>query len=153
MRVAALETECRKQVFELVLFQFRFNEPHKAERVETSGTPPPQLHTAATPLQIVLKNVVIVTGVMPEKHAVAHIVDEHEQRLFPVEQFVAAHLLYHRILHVAQHARYLPVGGDEERQSRAFHYLPVSHPHRSNLHDVVLEDIESGGLGVEHHDV
>ena len=61
-------------------------------------------------------------------------------------------LLDDRIRDVAEHQRDGTVGLNVYGESRTFHHLAATHLHGSYLKDVVLKDVQSGCLRIEHHD-
>ena len=125
---------------------------HKAQRVEIVGMRLLEMVFGRITAQVMVENMPVVVGVVTEQTTSFGVLHELRERLAVREQRVQLALLYYRVDDVAEHGRYLAVGLHVDRKFGVGQHLAAAHLHGSNLQNVVLEDVQTRRLGVEHHD-
>ena len=152
VRVRTLQAKHREQRLQLVLAQFGMQQSYKAKRVEIVGVRLVQVVLGCVAAQVMVEYVPVVVGIVSEQAASVGILHEHTECSVVREQRVMLALLDDGVDNVAKHGWYLAVGFYVHAKLGAGHDHAVAHLHGSNLKDIILKDIQSGGLRVEHHD-
>ena len=76
VRVFALQTERREKRLELVDLKVGLQQADEPERVETHGAPAAELYLRTVAAQVVVKNMIVVVGIVAEERSRPHIVDK-----------------------------------------------------------------------------
>ena len=101
-------------------------------------------------LQVIVKDIVVVVGIMSKEYVIARIFHESRQCLLVRQQLMVLPLLYDWIDDVAKHCRNRFVGLYVNGELRTGNYLSTFHLDSRYLQDVILMDIKSRRLGVKH---
>ena len=145
--------ELCQQMFQLISLEVGAQQAHEFQRVEAPRASALPIDLGQITAQVVVHDAVIVLGVVAHQGhlPVAHEVEKHAEGVGMGMDLMVSALLDDGIGNVAQHGGNGAIGLNihgELGHAPALPYL-----FGGNLHDVVLKDVESGGLGVEHHDV
>ena len=140
-------------MLEFVLTQVWLQQPNEFERIQIARTLLFQRYGGQIALQIEIQNMIIVVGIVSQQHAVAHIIHEHLQSFSMTMQHMSLHFSNQWIFNLSQLLRNVTVGFHKNYKRRAGNHFPLPHPDSCNLHDVVLKNIQSGGLCVEHYNI
>ena len=151
MRVFALQAKHGKQVLQLVALEARMEQARHLQRVETVGPKPVHRQLGGIAQHLVLHNLVVERGIMTQQHGPFGKTGKGVQCLGMGRMGMLRVGLDKRIDHIAQHRGQL-AGSLDEKIELAYH-LACPHTDGSQLHHIVVEDVETGGLGIENHDI
>ncbi len=153
MGVFSLQSQLRDKRFQLVRCETGIQQAHHLERVESlflgNGKTPSHI-----PPQIMVENMTVETHIVPQNHAVSHILQElfkslpgRKQRSV-IEFFVIKGI--HWVDLIAQHGWH-GLAGLDVKVKRLTHNLSPFHAHGRYFYDVIVVHIRSRSLGIEHH--
>ena len=103
--------------------------------------------------QVVFEDAVVEVGIMGEQGSLAYIVEEGLEGFVVRLNDGVLTFFDDGVGRVAKHGGNGAVGVDVETEVGVVDHLSLSHLHGCNLYDVVFVDVESGGLGVEDHNL
>ena len=146
VRVGAFEVEGFEQPLEFVHPQTGLDKPGKFEGVETLAVA--ELYAEGA-VDIVGEDVEVELDVVADKGMALAVVEETAETFAAAEPFAVEIDGEHGVFVAAHHRGNLFGGLDNDVEVGAFDIVSVGHFDGGYLYDVVAEDVEAGGLGVE----
>ena len=153
VRVCSFQMQHLEQGFKLILFKARLEQTNDFERIEVCGMSGMQVYRGAIALQIKSENVVIEVGIVSQQHAIAHILHKILQGLGCGQTGIALQFGNNGVGNIAQHGGNGALCLDENIESRTLYHTTCTHFYGCNLHNIVFEDVQTCGFGVENHNL
>ena len=102
---------------------------------------------------VLLQDMDVEVCVVGKEGGVAHVVEEASQCLPWRHLYVVAQRLDEWVFDVSEAWGNGLVGVEKDGEGRVLYHFPLVQFHGGNLYDVIFEDVQPGGLGVEDDDV